>query len=153
LYQDTPVQTALISDELESTEFLFWYLLEKKMAKLINMIIAVILDRRIAAERKRAYREAIRELEAYTDDELIDLGIARHDIPHVVKHGYTDRSFDNDVPACEYEQAVHELESYSDHDLDDLGLARRDIVKAVKCGRKGELYKGDFPVTDCAGAL
>jgi uncharacterized protein YjiS (DUF1127 family) len=123
------------------------------MAKLINTIIAVILGRHIAAEQKESDRKAIRELEAYSDDELTDLGIARSDIPCVVKHGLTDHSSDHEVLADEYEQAVHELDSYSDHDLDDLGLARRDIACAVKCGRKDELHKGDFPMNGCAGAL
>jgi uncharacterized protein YjiS (DUF1127 family) len=117
------------------------------------MIIAAILDRRIAVEKRRSYCEAIRELEAYSDHELTDLGIAYSDIPHVVKHGLTDHSSDHDVLAYEYEQAVHELDRYSDHDLDDLGLARRDIACAVKCGRKDEMHKGGFPVDGCAGAL
>jgi uncharacterized protein YjiS (DUF1127 family) len=123
------------------------------MANLINLIIAVILDRRITAERNRAHHEAIRELEAYTDEELMDLGIARRDIPHLVKYGDTETVSNDHMLAREYEQAVHELESYSDHDLDDLGLARRNIFQAVKCGRCDELNKGDFPVSGCAGNI
>jgi uncharacterized protein YjiS (DUF1127 family) len=123
------------------------------MANLINMIIAVILDRHITADKNRAYREAIRELGAYTDEELMDLGIARRDIPHLVKHGDTVTASNENRLSSEYEQAVHELESYSDHDLDDIGLARRNIFQAVKFGRCDEVSKGDFPVSGCTGTL
>jgi uncharacterized protein YjiS (DUF1127 family) len=123
------------------------------MANLINLIITVILDRRIAAEQNRANREAIRELEAYNDNELTELGIARSDIHHAVKYGYTERGSNDHVPAYEYEQAVHELESYSDQDLDDLGLARRDIFQVVKYGRRNDVDSGDVPVSGCTGIL
>jgi uncharacterized protein YjiS (DUF1127 family) len=62
------------------------------MANLINMIIAGIRNRRLAAERNRAYREAIRELEAYSDYQLNDLGIARCDIARAVKYGTSEHA-------------------------------------------------------------
>lgn len=57
------------------------------MANLIDMIVAGIRNRRLVAEQNRAYREAIRELEAYSDYQLEDLGIARCDIARAVKYG------------------------------------------------------------------
>jgi uncharacterized protein YjiS (DUF1127 family) len=123
------------------------------MANLINMIIAGIENRRAAAERNRAYKEAVRELQAYSDNDLMDLGIARSDIATVVKYGTADAALAVNQLACECEEAVHELETYSDHDLDDLGLARGDIVRAVKYGRKDELFAGGFPASNCAHAL
>lgn len=123
------------------------------MANLIKMINAVIIDRRSAAERNRGYREAIRELEAYNDEELMDLGIARYDIPHVVKYGYTDRGSHDCLLACECEQAVHEQERCSTPYLDDLGLVRREIFRAEKYGCRDDMRNGDFQASCCTDII
>ena len=63
------------------------------MTKLLHRIKTSIKRRLQLAAREgrtsmdRNIKQAIRELNAYSDRELADLGVARRDILHVVNHG------------------------------------------------------------------
>jgi uncharacterized protein YjiS (DUF1127 family) len=59
------------------------------MYRSIRNVFARVLG--LSAE-EREIRQAIRELGAYSDRELNELGLTRAEIPHVVRYGRPERS-------------------------------------------------------------
>ena len=57
------------------------------MANVIKMVIAALKGRFHVSEREREYRMAIRELQAYSGEELDCIGLSRSDIETAVRHG------------------------------------------------------------------
>jgi uncharacterized protein YjiS (DUF1127 family) len=114
------------------------------MKRMFNNFRLVLLNR----AEKRARENLRRELIAYDDRRLDDLGFNRLQLDEGVKawpwRG-TDVQPDIDKRKSRRENlnAIAELERYSDRELADMGLSRFNIREAVLAGRPGF---NDFPM-------
>ena len=102
------------------------------MAQFFAHTIAGLNGRRT---EKQSIRQAIEELNSYSNQELDDLGLARCEITNAVTRGSMQKAGTLEVAHETYLKAIRELENYSDRELEDINLTRSDIPFAVMHGR------------------